>query len=335
MDIHGGNVYDHKVSLDFSTNINPYGPPPSVRRFIEDGEFKEFFLRYPRVYPNALEEKISDVLGVERERIIVGPGSSFLIYLFISLFSGRRFLIPAPTFSEYERAALSYGCSVKFLKLREDMGFRICLGELVAASHDVDVIALCNPNNPTGKYMDPDELDALFRWSGERGINIILDEAFIDFVEAKKPYFYPDHVIVIRSFTKSYGIPGVRLGYAFSGKDVIKAARVRIPPWSLSGGAEEIGILCLDEGKFLEESVERLRKNKDFLKEKLSEAGLKVFASLCNFLLIKSERDLFSYLLGKGILIRDCSNFRGLENGFYRIAVRRLEECETLVNALK
>ncbi len=320
--LHGGDLYTYSsVKYDFSTNINPYGPPKRVEEFIKSGEFFELQKRYPRIYPKKLEERLGEILG---RRVLVGPGSCFFIYLIASLFSGKRVLTLSPSFIEYELAAKAYGCEVLYHRLREDMEFRVCLGELTASSLDADAVFLCNPNNPTGRLMDKEELEAFLRWSQARGLFVILDEAFVDFVDGWDVE-YGDNVLVLRSFTKSYGIPGIRLGYVFGNGELLEKLKGRIPPWSLGGGVEEIGLLCLEEEDFLRESMGFIGKEKGRVFKILSER-FKVFPSSANFYLFKAPKKLFSFLLDHGVLIRDCSSFRGLGKGFFRISVRRKEE---------
>ncbi len=334
LDLHGGNIHDRDIKIDFSSNINPFGPPDAVKDYLSSDEYLRSHFVYPRVYPERLIRALSEVLGVSENCIAVGPGSSFFIYVFSWIFRGKKVVIPSPTFIEYERAALSSGCEVMFMALREDMNFRICLGELTSFSMDADAIFLCNPNNPTGGYMDSQELEALFRWASRTGCIVFVDEAYKPFVGDIGPKGIPENAVFLGSFTKSYGIPGVRLGYIYGGKSIMEVVKRFVPPWPLSGGAEEIGLLCLSSSGFIDKTRRLLASARAFLKDSLEDIGFKVFPSVANFLLAKGSWNPYHFLLKNRILIRRCENIRGLGPEFFRVSVRSMDECKVLVELL-
>ncbi len=334
-ELHGGNVYKHNIKIDFSSNINPFGPPPSVVEFLRSPDFLETLKRYPRLYPERLLKKLSHFTGVDAECIAVGPGSSFFVYALLSLFRGKRILIPFPTFVEYERAASFWGCPIKLHALREDTEFRVDMGALFDASWDVDIVFLCNPNNPTGFFVEKDELVEFLRWAEKKGKVVFVDEAYVEFVENYEPIPPMGQVVFLRSFTKAYGIPGVRLGYVYGSKALVQKVKSITPPWPIGGGWEEIGILCLEDRNFLESSRDKIRRVKKFLQEELPKVGFKVFPSAANFLLLKSSWNPYYFLLERGILIRGCVSFRGLGPDFFRISVRGFEDSKTLLLHLR
>jgi threonine-phosphate decarboxylase len=340
---HGGNIYEierkyKRKFLDFSANINPLGLPQQVKIAL----YKNFerILHYPDSNAPELIKKISDYLKVNNQNILLGNGSTELIYLIVNAFKPKTVLIPIPTFSEYEHAARNIKSRIKFINLYEKEDFKLNPTRLGAS----DIVFLSNPNNPTGNLVFTDSRLV------EKLNNklIIIDEVFIDFLPDEKKYSLiwkavkSKRIIVLRSFTKFFALPGLRIGYLIAHKDIIKILKKYQIPWNVNALALKAAECILTDKSYIDKTRQFIEKERDFLfKEIIQIKNLKPYPSVTNFLLIKIEdKNLTSTLLAKrliqkGILIRDCANFRGLDKQFIRVAVRRHRENIELVEALK
>jgi len=355
---HGGNIYDvqgryRKKIIDFSANINPLGLPGRIKKAI----YKNFarILHYPDRRASNITQKIAKYWGIDKENILLGNGSCELIYLIMSTFKPKSMSIPVPTFSEYERAAKSTKTQVQFIKLKEKEDFRLNLSQFNKA----DVFFLCNPNNPTGNLILPslrakrsNLKDRLLRRDFVSPRNdsskIVIDEAFMDFLPDQKNYTFVwkalrcKKIIVLRSFTKFFALPGLRIGYLVAHKEVIDQLKHNRPPWNTNCLAQLAAELIINDREYLKRTYKLIESQRQFLFEQLAKIGwLKAYPSVTNFLLLKIERvgmtatSLQAILLKKGILIRDCSNFRNLNDKYIRIAVRSHKENLKLITALK
>lgn len=340
--LHGGNIHEakrrHKKDvIDFSANINPLGLPTSVKKAIYNFDS---ILHYPDPQAKDITHKIAKYWGIKEENVLVGNGSIELIYLIMSSYKPKTVLIPAPTFSDYERAARCVNSRIRFLKLKEKKGFKLDPPRL----NNPDMLFLCNPNNPTGNLTL--ENPTMIRKFAAR--MLVIDEAFMDFLERQKNYTLVwqavrnKRIIVLRTFTKFFALPGLRIGYLIAHQENIHRLRKCQPPWSTNSLAQSAAEAILKNKKYTNETLKLIKKERGFLVRRLSQfKNLKLFPSLTNFLLIKiknariTSKSLKKLLLKKGILIRDCSNFRNLNNKYIRIAIRSRKENLRLLSALK
>ena len=235
----------------------------------------------------------------------------------------------------------SVGAEICCHELLETDGYAVTERFLTAIGEGVNAVFLAVPNNPVGTVVEPELLEKIAERCQKYGVTLILDECFVMFTGAEERYSflkkyrnYP-RVVIVRAFTKLYAMPGVRLGYLVcSDAALTEAIRADLPEWNLSVFAQQAGCVACGQRAYVEHSVAFVCRERAWLTEQLSEIGITVFASNANFLMIKDGRPLAKELLKKGILIRDCSNYRGLSGGYYRIAVRRREENERLLAAL-
>jgi threonine-phosphate decarboxylase len=338
---HGGNISDARRAhgarvIDFSASINPLGMTPSLKRFLHSS--MDRILHYPDPSSSALVKRIARSAKIPEENILVGNGSIELIYLLAHAFLPKKVLIPVPTFSEYERAARAVGARIEFLKLREKDGFELphCTGARA------DMAFLCNPNNPTGNLLAADRKLPAWRC----GMTVI-DEAFIDFLPDEKKHtcikeaVQRKDIVVLRSFTKFFALPGLRLGYLVGHRDTIRRLKPHHYPWTVNVLAQAAGEAVLGDGAYCRESTAYVEKEKDYLFRELSQtSGLTIYPSAANFLFARIDRKgmnsslLSKRMLAKGILIRDCINFRALSDRYFRVAVRTASENRKLVKAL-
>lgn len=335
---HGGNIGQLKDILDFSANINPLGCPDSVKRAITasiDGIEK-----YPDPYCRRLRSKLSMHESISADNIVCGNGADDLIFRIVHALRPKKALVCAPTFSEYSRALTEAGCEVCEHMLTEDKGFELEEDILPKLDSSLDMCFLCTPNNPTGRLIAPEILENIAAKCRDSGIILVCDECFIDFVSGGGRYslqcFMNGSCIILKAFTKLFAMPDIRLGYAICGSSAL-AERIQQSGqfWSVSNLAQRAGTAALDEAEYVLKTREYIAAERRFLSEELNRLGVKVFDGAANFLLFKSRIGLAEELLAEGILIRDCSNFSGLSEGFYRIAVRTHEENIRLASALR
>jgi threonine-phosphate decarboxylase len=340
---HGGNIYEIKPGkrgsiLDFSASINPLGIPPGVKKLLSS-QLKNL-VYYPDSESRQLTSAIADYWGIKEENILVGNGSTELIYIVLNAFQAGTVTLTVPSFTEYERAARVSKCRVQFLCLQEDRGFLFNPGYVKKS----DMIFLCNPNNPTGNLVVNSQLDP----GAIPADKIIIDEAFMDFVQEEDVYTLipkaakSEKLIVLRSLTKLFALPGLRIGYLIAHSDTVKTLKKHQVPWSVNMLAQEAAGRALTEDMFRQRSKELIARERKFLYERLSRLkGLEPYPSAANFILVKinqkclTSSTLREKLLKKDILIRDCANFRGLNGQFIRVAVRTRKENMQLVQALE
>ena len=255
----------------------------------------------------------------------------------------KKALVTAPAFSEYERALGTVGAEVQYYRLKEEQDFRIQEDILEQITEDTDMIFLCNPNNPTGQTTEKELLIRVMNRCNKCGTILVLDECFIEFLEEPERYEcqgyltqYPN-VVIIKAFTKIFCMPGVRLGYALCENAALrKRMRAMLQPWNVSVTAQEAGVAALvDCEAYLKRTREYIKKEKFWMTERMRKLGLNVWGSEANYIFFKGKAGLYEKALKSGLLIRDCSNYEGLTEGHYRIAIRSEEENERLITWLE
>ena len=379
MDFHGGNIYkvfrekNLKEILDYSSNINPYGIPESLKsRIIENLEILE---RYPDPDYVELREKLAHLNKVDMSDIVLGNGATEIIFLFMKVINPKKILIVSPTFGEYERAVKAVGtfrnsidlsCSddnknienkkieIEYFELKESDDFNLNIGNLKnELEKKYDLLIICNPNNPTGKFLKLAQTEEILKGCNKYDTKLFIDEAFIEFLadgmkesiinteENKKNLF------VTRAFTKFFAIPGLRLGYGmYFDKELEQKISEKKEPWSVNNIAEMAGLTVLDDTEYIEKTLKWITKEKIYMYEKLNEiSGIKVYETEVNFITGKIDEKLFSEglnvkilrkkMLEQGILIRDASNFKFLDERFFRLAIKDRESNDRVIEVLK
>ena len=340
---HGGNIYQaqrkyKRKFLDFSANINPLGLTSQAKEAI----YKNFgsILHYPDPEAKNITRKIAQYWGIKEKNVLVGNGSIEFIYLIMSAFKPKTTLIPIPTFSEYERAARCIKSKINFLRLKEKLRFKLQDTKI----NQADILFLCNPNNPTGNLILTD-----YRIIEKLPIElIVIDESFMDFLPDEKKYTLiwkaqkNKRIIVLRTFTKFFALAGLRIGYLVAHQSIVNKLRQHKIPWSVNSLAQIAGEIALKDRYYFKATQFIIEKERRFLNTQFKKIkGLKAYPSVANFLLLKIERDKISAndltkrLLKEGILVRDCTNFRNLNNKFIRVAVRNRKENQKLIVALR
>lgn len=380
MDFHGGNIYkvfrekNIKEILDYSSNINPYGIPESLKsRIIKNLEILE---RYPDPDYVELREKLANLNNVNLSDIILGNGATEIIFLFMKVINPKKILIVSPTFGEYERAVkateipgdiVSLSCSngdnknienkkieIEYFELKESDDFKLNIGNLKnQLEKKYDLLIICNPNNPTGKFLKLAETEEILKECNKYDTKLFIDEAFIEFLadgmkesiinteENKKNLF------VTRAFTKFFAIPGLRLGYGmYFDKELEQKISEKKEPWSVNNIAEMAGLTVLDDTEYIEKTLKWITKEKIYMYEKLNEiSGIKVYETEVNFITGKIDEKLFleglnvkilrKKMLEQGILIRDASNFKFLDKRFFRLAIKDRASNDRVIEAMK
>lgn len=340
--LHGGDIYTYEAAygeapLDFSANINPMGMPVAVRAAARDAIERAAY--YPDPACTALRGAVGRREGLPADQLLCGNGAADLIYRFAYAAGAKNALVCAPTFSEYALAFAAVGSAVHTHRLQEAEGFRVTEAILPALS-GMDALCLCNPNNPTGLPIVPEVLDAILEACAQRGIYVLLDECFVDFLEEPQRHtkmgWLARHprLIVLKALTKLYAMPGLRLGYAACA-DTALLARIEKAgaPWSVSVPAQAAGIAAMEDAIYAVQTRAWVQDERAFMKQMLGQLGLSPMGE-ANFLLFKARAGLADALREEGILVRDCANFDGLGEGWVRIAIRQRAENMRLLTRL-
>lgn len=352
---HGGDVYTAARELgtpvgrllDFSASINPLGPSSKALRVFLSG--RHLVSHYPDPDCWALKQALAVHWDLAPARIAVGNGSTELIDLLPRVLGLRRALIIGPTFSEYARAvARAGGCSTMLLARRAE-GYRPPVERAIARiramrkNRPFDAVFLCNPNSPTGRPCDPMDVLTLAREAESRGLWTIVDESFAEYGDAVSVLSRLTEcrrMVVLRSFTKFYALPGIRVGYMAAGEPVIRRVMTHQPPWAVNAFAQRAAEAALSDRQHAARSLRFMEKErKRFLTRLSSVPGLRQFPSAANFVLLELPRPyqarwLAHTLRRLGILIRDCSDIPGLNRRTVRVAVRTKRDNDRFVKIL-
>jgi threonine-phosphate decarboxylase len=350
--VHGGNIYEMgqqyklrpEAIIDFSSNINPLGPSPRVLRALRS--HLRWIGRYPEIHARGLVRDVARFHNLPEEAIVVGNGSTALIYRLPYALLTKNALVLHPTFSEYERAFGLGGCRIDLVMRDGADGFQVPWQRLFEAlRRGYGAVMLCNPNNPTGDVIAKDELTEFVEESARSGTVVIVDEAFMDFHEdatLKHEVLRRSNLIVLRSMTKCYALAGLRLGFLVASPPLAKRVREADEPWAVSALAQIAGRESLKDRNYLRRTLELIATERQYLMERLADIpGLMVYPSVANFLLLKITRPgwdaarLQQGLIRHGILIRDCRSFPGLGGEFMRIAVRGRKDNSRLLSTLQ
>lgn len=342
--IHGGNIWEHhRKVLDFSASLNPLGMPECVKRAAMEGI--EVSVHYPDPDCRELRRAIAETQSVKESWCICGNGAADLLDRLMLAMAPKRCMLCPPTFGEYERAARNHRCKPLFHYLKEDQGFTLSQRILRTLRPGLDLLILCNPNNPTGEAASPRLLEEILKLCQKNGTFLLVDESFLDLTEAE--YACPmtkyledyDNLLLLRSLTKSYAMPGLRLGYLLtSNTALLERMKDCGQPWSVSVPAQYAGVAALREaGDWPQKGRVLVEAEKKRLLSFFREHSIQTFDSRANYILFRvpGVTDLRERLLEHDILIRSCASFRGLEKDYYRIAVRTKKENTILMNTLE
>ena len=337
---HGGDWAGYRAEfgrdpLDFSANVSPLGLPGGVAKAITASLATAD--RYPDPLCRALREKLAVAEGVPAEWLLCGNGAADLIFRLALAEKPRTALVTAPTFAEYATALGTVDCRVERHFLREENDFAVTDAILDAVHPGIDLVFLCQPNNPTGQLARPALVEALLRRCEAVGAVLAVDECFLDFLpegealSAKHLLKNSKKLIILKAFTKLYGMAGVRLC-----ADESRLARMQAAgqPWAVSGLAQAAGIAALDETDYVAQVRALIETQRPVLADGLRALGLRVIEGRANYLLFRAPEALGEALRRKGAVLRSCGNYPGLDASWYRTAVRTENENRQLLALL-
>ncbi len=336
---HGGDIYTYKGMLDFSANLNPLGLPNSVLAAAQAG------CAASAAYPDPLCRELTQALAhhehLSAEHIICGNGAADLIFrLAMATHPGRALLI-APGFSEYEQALLSVNCHIDHFFLREENGWQLDQSYIAALQTRPDIVFICNPNNPTGLTVNQTLLQNIVAATARLNIRLVIDECFNDFLDdgnrhtAKPLLAANSHIFILKAFTKTYAMAGLRLGYGLCTDTALLAAMAEAAqPWSVSTPAQAAGVAALGEHAYVERARQLVAQQRRRLTDGLNSLGCQTYGSSANYIFFRAKPGLTEACRRRNVLIRDCSNYHGLCPGYYRIAVKLPAENDRLLQVL-
>ncbi len=335
---HGGDIYAYdRDLLDFSVNLNPLGMPDRVLRAVR--EHAEEYDRYPDPHCRALRRALSVRESVPEKWLVFGNGAADLIVRLCMVLKPKRALLPAPTFSEYEKAVRLAGGEVRRFFLRQEAGYQVTADYADAVQPGDSVVFLCNPNNPTGALAEPGTVEALLSACGQVGAVLVVDECFLPFTDGRSCQSwlraYPN-LMVLRAFTKLYAMAGLRLGYLMCADEDL-AGRIGAwgQSWSVSAPAQVAGLAAVSEEGWPERTRRFLRMERPWMTDALGALGFFVYPSHSNFLLFQARPDLWDRAMARGVMLRPCSNFPGLDGSYFRIGLKKRVQNEMLLQVLK
>jgi threonine-phosphate decarboxylase len=351
--IHGGNVYELASAigcspddiLDYSASINPLGPPPGLSELLT--RHFHWLQHYPDIKNHQLIESLAELHGIDPECISVGNGSTELIYWLPKALGIRKALAVLPTFGEYAKAFELQGVELEKIFASSDNLFLPTVSQLESALRDLSpqAVLLTHPGSPGGALHDRSFRRWVVEKSRKENILFIVDEVFIDFCEEESfKEFLNDspNLVIIRSLTKFYGLPGLRIGYLISPHNFTAKVRNVIPPWSVNTLAQIAGVYCLKQEEYRAKTLDLVGSERERLVRELKNVpGFHVFPGEANYLLIRLDvplpaarlkQDIFD---SERIVIRECGSFEGLDERYFRVAVRLPHQNERLLYALK
>ena len=343
--VHGGDWAGFeteygKAPLDLSANISPLGMPEGVKAAAVAA--LETADRYPDPLCRELRTSLAAFHGLDASRVVCGNGAADLIFRLCRTLRPKKAAVLCPGFAEYEAALRAEDCEITRLYLPEEEDFRLTAALAERLPGEAELLFLCSPNNPTGLLTDRETLLQILSRCRETGAILAVDECFLDFCADGEAYslvpFLRDfpELVILRAFTKTYAMAGLRLGYVLCG-DAELAARLQScgQPWAVSHVAQAAGVAALKETAYVDTLRALISAERPRVAAGLRKLGLRVIPGEANYLLFSStDATLAEKLRGRGILIRDCSNYPGLRPGWYRTAIRTAAENDALLTAL-
>lgn len=347
---HGGNIWaaarkynrPPESFIDFSANINPLGPSPMAIDALRKGI--SMVRHYPDPDACGLKIKLSRFLNVPVGNLLLGNGGAEIIYALGKSLNPKRLLLPTPTFSEYRLALPEV--PVVNIRLSSQDKFALPIQLIEKILQPGDALFICNPNNPTGSIVSRHNLLKLAVRARQVGATIVVDEAFMDFVEESETIL-PEGLdnpalVVVGSLTKFFALPGLRLGYLAAGESILAKVSKQLPPWRVNTLAQMAGEASLEDWTYIMTTLALINREKDFLFHRLKNLpGLIPYPPHANFILIdcwnsgKTAKEISAKLESKGILIRIADNFEGLNQFYFRVAVRQRNENLQLLQGLR
>lgn len=337
---------DKNSIVPYASNVNPLGFSPKAKEALLNNI--DAISSYPDRDYTTLRSSISKYCGCSIKQLILGNGTSDLIRLTLETIAPNKTMIVGPTYSEYERTAVMFGSQVEKYMLKNLDDFELDTDMFCKALNDsIDLLILCNPNNPTGKLLNRSQMDTILTKCAEYNIFVMVDETYIEFVkdvelvtaiDLTKRY---DNLIVLRSVSKFFAAPGIRLGYAITSNEnfLNETANNKIP-WNINSYASVASVMFEDE-KYINLTKSLIHTERNLIYSALcSHKTIKVFKPEANYVLIKllkegqTAGEVFDYCIQKGFMIRDCTDYEGLGEKYIRFCFMKPEQNDNMVNTL-
>lgn len=336
--------------ISFSANVNPLGISDKLRSTL--AKRLDVITSYPDREYTSLRNVLAKYCGTIPENIIVGNGSTELISIVIEFRSPKKAMILSPSYSEYEREVKLVGGDIVYFPLNEKDDFKLRIGELNSAlEDDIDMLIICNPNNPTSTCLKQDELRKILAKAAQNDILVMVDETYIEFTETPELFeAIPltrefDNLFIIRGISKFFASPGLRLGYAITGNlDLINRINEKKNPWTINSLAEVAGELIFTDTDYINKTralISGERKRICKVLDSMSSCGLKYYEPNANFILCRLNSDeitadtLFEACIKKKLMIRNCSTFKYLDEHYFRFCIMMPEDNDMLLNVIK
>lgn len=347
--------------IDFSTPSNPLGVSKKIKAELR--RHLKYLHNYPDPEAKRLKKRLSQHYGIAPETILCGNGSTEIIYLLARSLKPRKVIIPVPAFSGYERAChISCNSEVIHYRLKAENNFDMDPHEFVKTVEEnlpvaekqnshlrspgfppfpcCDMVFLCNPNNPTGRLLKRDGIKTIADSASKLGYYLVVDESFIDFCPddsviwdvAENPY-----LIVLRSMSSFYALAGLRFGYGIISRQLAEGLKEYKEPWTVNSLAQRAAVVALKDKVFRKETIATVQEERRYLEKNFGKMGMELVPSETNFFLATMDHvaDILLKLRKKGILLRECDHFQGLDSTHIRIAVKSHRENAILVKELK
>ncbi|MED4400755.1 pyridoxal phosphate-dependent aminotransferase [Metabacillus fastidiosus] len=334
------NVKMPEKIIDFSVNTNPF----AINDHFEMSDISAWISEYPDPNCTQLKKKYAEELAVKEGQLLFGNGASQCIFLLAENFQGKAVGIIEPTFNEYRRACDAFQCTIHTWAINEQNEWQVLLNEFESFLKEIDVLFLCNPNNPTGTIFS--NVDEIIKLTEKYDVSLIIDEAFYDFCESgdmtslHNIHQY-EHLIILRSVTKMYNLAGARLGYIIAQEKLINELNKKLPTWSVNGIAQQLGLQAVERmDKEVLRTRKRINDERKRVCEKLGNAGFYTSSSVTNYYLLRERvsenaHSLLIYLLQNGAVVRHTENFAHLNGKYIRIAVKTKAENDFLLALLE
>jgi threonine-phosphate decarboxylase len=346
---HGGNIYQvakalgcsPREILDMSSNVSPLGMPAGLNATLEKGLGE--IVSLPEVDSGRLRASFAASVGLGADQVLAGNGTTEFIYVIPPALKAKKALIVGPTYSDYADACRAFGIEPIFCPAREENEFEPIIDEIQSKLAGVDIAFICNPNNPTGRLIPAEDIKSML--SAYPKVRFVIDESYLPFVPDWETESLigaaADNIVVLHSFSKIFGIPGLRLGFLAASLEIIKAFEPFKRPWNVNRPAQVAGSFLTSQESFVKETADFVQKERSaFLGYLKGIDTLCPFPSSVHFILFKLNADLnaselCSRMAEHKILIRDCSNFHGLSDRFIRIALKGHEANRRCADILK
>lgn len=324
--------------IDFSVNVNPYGPPPGLKK--QWASWLAVISDYPDPYGRLVTRQIARLNQMNERQVVLGNGAAELIQFLGQLWRGRKIIVVQPAFSEYETVCRVYGCEIDYVFINEN--FTLPINELTAKAEGAAAVFICTPNNPSGLAFSEEEIIQLLDSLKPTGCCVVIDEAFYDFAGSfsVSPLIprYPQ-LIVLRSLTKMYAIAGLRIGYLLASEELALQIACFRPHWNVNALALKAAETLLADLSFAEETREKVAGEREEIFSFLASEGFDFTRSVVNFYLLRDpllddQKPFFLFLLEKGIVLRHTYNYPGLDGKWLRAAIKTKADNNKLKEAL-